>query len=168
MGRFVFFFSEAFRALRRSAAPSVAAIVTIVITTLLLGGLVPVLHASESKVFDVREPIGLRGFLYRAATRVEKDQLQKKLNALPHVNGVEYCSPACAKQDLQSRPKGDLEGSISELNSNPLPPPLHGGPASAAPHQRQRQADADQPGHRSADRGEPRGGEQDSRGHGRG
>jgi len=122
MGRFFFFLSEAFRALRRSAAPSVAAIVTIVITTLLLGVLVPVLHASESKASDVRDQIGLRVFLYRDATQVEKDQLQKKLNALPHVNGVEYCSPACAKQDLQSRLKGDLEGSISELNSNPLPP----------------------------------------------
>ena len=59
MGRLFFFLSEAFRALRRSAAPSVAAIVTIVITTLLLGVLVPVLHASESKASDVRDQIGL-------------------------------------------------------------------------------------------------------------
>ena len=122
MGRIFFFLSEAFRALRRSAAPSVAAIVTIVITTLLLGVLVPVLHASESKASDVRDQIGLRVFLYRDASQVQKDALEDKLNAVPHVNGVEYCSPVCAKKDLQSRLGGDLEGSISELNSNPLPP----------------------------------------------
>ena len=64
MGRIFFFLSEAFRALRRSAAPSVAAIVTIVITTLLLGVLVPVLRASESKASEVRDQIGLKVFLY--------------------------------------------------------------------------------------------------------
>ncbi len=122
MGRVFFFLAEAFRALRRSAAPSIAAIVTIVITTLLLGVLVPVLHASESKASEVRDQIGLRVFLYRDASQAQKDQLETKLNAVPHVNGVEYCSPACAKHDLKSRLKGDLEGSISELNSNPLPP----------------------------------------------
>jgi cell division transport system permease protein len=122
MGRVVFFFSEAFRALRRSAAPSVAAIVTIVITTLLLGVLVPVLHASESKASEVRDQIGLKVFLYRDATQASKDDLEKKLNGIPHVTGVTYCSPACAKKDLMSRLHGDLQGSISELNQNPLPP----------------------------------------------
>ena len=51
MSKLPFFIAEAFRALRRSAAPSIAAIVTIVVTTLLLGVLVPVLKASEDKTF---------------------------------------------------------------------------------------------------------------------
>ena len=122
MGRVFFFLSESFRALRRSAAPSVAAIVTIVITTLLLGVLVPVLHASSAKTNEVRDQIGLRVFLYRDATQVQRDQLEKRLNALPHVTGAEYCSPVCAKKELQSRLHGDLESGIKELNSNPLPP----------------------------------------------
>jgi cell division transport system permease protein len=122
MGRFVFFISEAFRALRRSAAPSVAAIVTIVITTLLLGVLVPVLHASESKANDVRSQIGLKVFLYKDATQAERDALEKKLTQIPHVTGVTYCSASCAKQDLLSRLHGDLQSGIKELNSNPLPP----------------------------------------------
>jgi len=122
MGRVVFFLSEAFRALRRSAAPSIAAIVTIVVTTLLLGVLVPVLRASESKASEVRDQIGLQVFLYTDSTRAEIDSLQQKLNALPHVSGAEFCSPACAKKQLSSELSGDLEGSIAELNSNPLPP----------------------------------------------
>ena len=122
MGRIVFFLSEAFRALRRSAAPSIAAIVTIVVTTLLLGVLVPVLRASESKASDVRDQIGLQVFLYTDSTRAEIDSLQDKLTALPHVTEAVYCSPTCAKKELTGELSGDLQGSISELNSNPLPP----------------------------------------------
>jgi cell division transport system permease protein len=122
MGRVFFFLSEAFRALRRSAAPSVAAIVTIVITTLLLGVLVPVLRASESKATEVRDQIGLKVFLYRDSSQLQKDELEKKLNGLPHVTGVTYCSPDCAKEELLTRVGGDLESGIKELNSNPLPP----------------------------------------------
>jgi cell division transport system permease protein len=122
MGRIVFFLSEAFRALRRSAAPSIAAIVTIVVTTLLLGVLVPVLRASESKASDVRDQIGLQVFLYTDSTRAEIDSLQDKLTALPHVTEAIYCSPTCAKKELTGELSGDLQGSISELNSNPLPP----------------------------------------------
>ena len=78
MGRIVFFLSEAFRALRRSAAPSVAAIVTIVITTLLLGVLVPVLRASESKASEVRDQIGLKVFLYRDSSQAQQDELAEE------------------------------------------------------------------------------------------
>ena len=93
MGRVFFFLSESFRALRRSAAPSVAAIVTIVITTLLLGVLVPVLHASSAKTNEVRDQIGLRVFLYRDASQVQRDQLEKRLNALPHVTAPSTARP---------------------------------------------------------------------------
>src|ERR671919_745446 len=49
MSRVGFFLQEAVRALRRSAAPSIAAIVTIVVTVLLLGVLVPVLQTTQGK-----------------------------------------------------------------------------------------------------------------------
>jgi cell division transport system permease protein len=122
MGRVTFFLSEAFRALRRSAAPSVAAIVTIVVTTLLLGVLIPVLRASEQKNQDVREQIGLNVFLYRDATQKEIDKLQAQLLEVPHIQGAEYCSPQCGVEVLAGRVEGDLKESIGELNRNPLPP----------------------------------------------
>jgi cell division transport system permease protein len=122
MGRVTFFLSEAFRALRRSAAPSIAAIVTIVVTTLLLGVLIPVLRASEQKNQDVREQIGLNVFLYRDATKTEIDGLQRKLEAVPHVTGVDFVSRQEAVAILQGRVEGDLKDSINQLNRNPLPP----------------------------------------------
>ena len=122
MGRVLFFLSESFRALRRSAAPSVAAIVTIVITTLLLGVLIPVLRASESSASNVSDQIGLRVFLYRDATQAQIDALQKKLDVVPHVTSATYCSPECAQKRLAENLQGDLKEGIQELNSNPLPP----------------------------------------------
>src|SRR5918996_2430818 len=113
MGRVAFFLSEAFRALRRSAAPSVAAIVTIVVTTLLLGVLVPVLKASEDKTQDVRDQIGLNVYLYDDATRAEIDALRADLAAIEHVEGVEFISKADAVPLLQQRVKGDLKDSIN-------------------------------------------------------
>ena len=85
------------------------------VTTLLLGVLVPVLRASESKATEVREQIGLQVFLYRDVTKAEIEALDKELAAILHVAAVEY-SLACAKQELADELRGDLEGSIQELN----------------------------------------------------
>jgi len=122
MSRAVFFVSEAFRALRRSAAPSIAAIVTIVVTTLLLGVLVPVLKASEDKAQDVRDQIGLNVFLYNDAARGEIDQLGSELATVTHVESVDFVSRKEAIEVLSGRVEGELSDSLSELNSNPLPP----------------------------------------------
>ena len=121
MARVTFFISEAYRALRRSAAPSIAAIVTIVVTTLLLGVLVPVLKASEDKAQDVRDQIGLNVYLYDDATQAEIDALERELAAVPNVEGVEFVSKKEAIPLLQERVEGDLRESIGELNRNPLP-----------------------------------------------
>jgi cell division transport system permease protein len=122
MSRITFFISEAFRALRRSAAPSVAAIVTIVVTTLLLGVLVPVLRASESKTSDVRDEIGLRVFLYPDATRPEIEKLQDKIKGIDHVEAVNYISKKEGLERLRGDLNDDLKDSLDELKNNPLPP----------------------------------------------
>src|SRR5919108_3448042 len=115
MGRVAFFLSEAFRALRRSAAPSVAAIVTVAITTVLLGVLVPVLRASESKTQDVREQIGVNVYLYDDASKAELASLERRLNETQHVTAVDFCSKTCAKKALIER-LGD-DSAFRELNS---------------------------------------------------
>jgi cell division transport system permease protein len=122
MSRALFFFSEAIRALRRSAAPSIAAIVTIVVTTLLLGVLIPVLKASGDKTQDVRDQIGLNVFLFNDASKDEIAALGSELETIPHVEAVEYVSPKEAVEILAGRVEGELSKSLDELNSNPLPP----------------------------------------------
>ena len=86
MSRLTFFLGEAYRALRRNAAPSLAAIVTIAVTVLLIGVLVPVLDASGSKTDDVRSQLELKVFLFDDATNNEISNLQDKIGAIPHVD----------------------------------------------------------------------------------
>jgi cell division transport system permease protein len=122
VGRLGFFISEAFRALRRSAAPSVAAIVTIVVTTILLGVLIPVLRASESKASEVREQIGLRVFIHLDVTRAEAESLQPKLAELPHVTGADFIGKQEGVNILRGRIENqDLRESLTQFKNNPLP-----------------------------------------------
>jgi cell division transport system permease protein len=121
MGRFLFFSGEAYRALRRNAAPSIAAIVTIAITVLLVGVLVPVLNASGSKTQDVRDQIALKVFMYKDVAPAEIKGLQSEIEAIPHVAQVDYISSAAAVKLLEA----DLEEKdiLQALNNrNPLPP----------------------------------------------
>ena len=120
MSRLTFFLGEAYRALRRNAAPSLAAIVTIAVTVLLIGVLVPVLDASGSKTDDVRSQLELKVFLFDDATNNEISNLQDKIGAIPHVENVEYVSPGAALKILEDRLQD--KSLLDQLNSNPLPP----------------------------------------------
>jgi cell division transport system permease protein len=121
MGRLPFFVGEAYRALRRNAAPSIAAVVTIAITVLLVGVLVPVLEASGSKTNDVRDQISLKVFLFKQSEQREIKSLERRITAIPHVTGVEFVS---AKQALKILEKDLNEKNILAAldNRNPLPP----------------------------------------------
>jgi len=120
VSRLLFFLGEAYRALRRNAAPSLAAIVTIAVTVLLVGVLVPVLDASGSKTEDVRSQLELKVFLFNDATNKEISALQDKIGAIPHVESVDYVSPAAALKILEERLQD--KSLLDQLNSNPLPP----------------------------------------------
>jgi len=119
MGRIWFFIREAARALRRNAAPSVAAIVTTVVTVVLLGVLIPIFQVAQSKSAEVRNQLELKTFLYDDATRGEINALQTKIEGLPHVKSVAFVSKAQALKILSGRLKDP--NVLKELNSNPLP-----------------------------------------------
>jgi cell division transport system permease protein len=121
MSRLPFFLGEAYRALRRNAAPSIAAIVTIAITVLLVGVLVPVLKASGSKTDDVRDQISLKVFLFKQAERPEIKSLQEEIATIPHVAAVEFVSSKAALRTLER--DLDEKNLLAALNNrNPLPP----------------------------------------------
>jgi cell division transport system permease protein len=121
MGRVFFFISEALRALRRGAAPSFAAIVTVVVTTILLGVLVPVLKASETTNESVRGQIGLNVFLQLDTTKSEAMKLKPKLEKIQHVTKAKFVDKQAGLKILQERVSGDLKESIGQLKGNPLP-----------------------------------------------
>jgi cell division transport system permease protein len=119
MGRLWFFIREAFRALRRNAAPSLAAIVTTIVTVILLGVLIPVLQTAQAKSDEVRSSLELRVAVFDDATEAEIQALREDLAAIPHVSSVGFVTKAEALREL----KADLEDDTltAQLNSNPLP-----------------------------------------------
>jgi cell division transport system permease protein len=119
MGRVVFFFQEALRALKRNGAPSLAAIVTTVVTVVLLGMLIPIFQTAQGKSEEVRDQLNVQYALYDDATKAETTALQRKLEAIPHVAEVTFVSKASALKTLQSELKDKTI--VEELHSNPLP-----------------------------------------------
>src|SRR4051794_25422931 len=93
VGRIFFFIAEAFRAVRRSAAPSLAAVVTIVLTTLLLGVFIPVIKASSTTNDNVRNQLALFVFLKQDATQKQIATVGQRLRRIDHVERVDYVSP---------------------------------------------------------------------------
>ena len=128
MGRVFFFIREGLRALRRSAAPSLAAIVTVCITVLLLGVLIPVLQTTNGKTNEVRNQVGLRVFLNdvngQQAPQDQISALQAKLQAIPHVKQVTFVNKNQALSILSERLKQDNRQDITAQlpgAHNPLP-----------------------------------------------
>ncbi|MEZ5078000.1 MAG: permease-like cell division protein FtsX [Solirubrobacterales bacterium] len=119
MSRLIFFFKEAIRALRRNGAPTLAAIVTTVVTVVLLGVLIPVFQTAQGKSDSIRDELHAEYSIYDDATKAERQQLRGELEAIPHVDRVVYVTKAEALERLR-----DLvtDKSIADnLNSNPLP-----------------------------------------------
>ena len=123
MSRFFFFIAEAFRALRRNGAPSVAAIVTTVTTVVLLGVLIPVFQKTQAKSDEIRQSLEFRVPVYDDATESEISALQRKLEAIPHVESVRFVTKAEALNEFKtSYGKDKVEESITQLRGhNPLP-----------------------------------------------
>lgn len=123
MGKLFFFTGEAIRAIKRNVAPTTAAVVTTVLTALLLGVLIPVFQTAQSKGEDVRGQLELRTFLYDDATKGEIANLQSKLEALPNVESVTFLTKADAKQEFLASDFGKKNpDALAQLGGkNPLP-----------------------------------------------
>src|SRR5690348_1250419 len=119
MGRIVFFFQEAVRALKRNGAPSLAAIVTTVVTVVLLGMLIPIFQTAQGKSDEVRDQLNIQYALYDDATKAEIATLKGKLEGIPHVAEVTFIS----KDEALATLKGELDDKtiVEELHTNPLP-----------------------------------------------
>jgi cell division transport system permease protein len=119
MGRLIFFTQEAFRALRRNAAPSMAAIVTTVVTVILLGVLIPVLQTTQAKSNQIRSQLDIQVAIFDDATPSQIGALRTRLGQVPHVASVTFISKAQALATLKSQLKD--KSIVQQLHTNPLP-----------------------------------------------
>ncbi|MBK5231569.1 MAG: ABC transporter permease [Thermoleophilia bacterium] len=121
MGKLWFFTGEAIRAIRKNMAPTTAAIVTTVLTAILIGVLIPIFQTTQSKSADVRDDLQLRLYLFDDATAGETASLQSEVEALPHVSSVELLT----KDDALAEFKSDFDQGnrdvLQEIKGNPFP-----------------------------------------------
>jgi cell division transport system permease protein len=121
MGKIAFFTGEAFRAMRRNVAPTTAAVVTTVLTAILIGVLVPIFQTTQSKSAEVRSQLQLRVFLFDDATRGEVNKLQSDIRAIPNVKEVDFLSKADALAEFRRDYGQENRDVLQELRGNPLP-----------------------------------------------
>jgi cell division transport system permease protein len=112
-----FFIKEAFRSLSRNAAPSAAAVLTVLITALVLGVFIPVVQATTGTANSIRGKLVVDVFAKDAATVGELHQLRDALAATPNVKSIQFITK---EQALAQERKRHPEA-YNLLGANPLP-----------------------------------------------
>jgi cell division transport system permease protein len=112
-----FFFKEALRALSRSAAPSLAALLTILLTALVLGVFIPIVQATTGTANEVRSRVVVDVFLKTDSNKQQVEDTRAALLTAPNVKKVDFISKdqALAKERKRNKEAYQL------LGTNPLP-----------------------------------------------
>jgi cell division transport system permease protein len=118
--RFSFFLREALRGLRRSSAPALAALLTVVITALVLGVFIPIVQATTGTANEVRNRVVVDVYLKETASEADRTEVQRSLEGTAGVKSVEYISKDEALREL-GRKVNDVGDKIELLGNNPLP-----------------------------------------------
>jgi cell division transport system permease protein len=119
--RLSFFLREALRGLRRSSAPALAALLTVLLTAAVLGVFIPIVQATTGTANEVRSRVVVDVYVAESATQKEIADLEKAIAATTNVKSVEFISKGEALALAQQKnPRAFREGA-ELLGSNPLP-----------------------------------------------
>jgi len=116
--RLGFFLRESMRSLRRNAAPSFAALATVLVTVLVLGVFIPIVQATSGAANDVRSRVLVDVFMKTSSGPADLARVKALLGQrTPHVKSVQFISKeqAFAQQSKQNPQAYALVG------FNPLP-----------------------------------------------
>jgi cell division transport system permease protein len=117
----VFFLREALRGLRRSSAPALAAMLTVLLTALVLGVFIPIVQATTGTADEVRSRVVVDVYVSDSATEKETAELRQTIARTANVRAVEFISKGEALERAERKnPKAFREGA-ELLGSNPLP-----------------------------------------------
>jgi cell division transport system permease protein len=119
--RIGFFLKEATRAMRRSAAPSFAALATVLVTMLVLGVFIPIVQATNGAADSVRSRVEVDVYMKTKATPADEARVRRELLAVAHVESVQFVSKQTA---YAQQSKADPQA-YRLLGTNPLPDTFH-------------------------------------------
>ncbi len=119
--RIGFFLREAVRATRRSAAPSFAALATVLVTLLVLGVFIPIVQATNGAANSVRSRVEVDVYMKGNATGTVEARVRRELLAVNHVKSIQFVSKQTA---YAQQAKVDPQA-YQLLGTNPLPDTFH-------------------------------------------
>ncbi len=117
----VFFIRESLRAMRRNAAPSFAALATVLVTMLVLGVFIPIVQATNGAANSVRGRVMVDVYMKTSATGADDARVKRELLAVPHVKTVDFVS----KQQAYAQQSKQDPQAYQLLSANPLPDTFH-------------------------------------------
>ena len=118
---FSFFLKEALRGLRRSSAPALAALLTVLLTAVVLGVFIPIVQATTGTANEVRNRVVVDVYVKDSATQLEQAELRKAIEDTSNVKSVEFISKGEALARAQEKNPKAFEAGAELLGSNPLP-----------------------------------------------
>ena len=119
--RFGFFLKEAMRGLKRSSAPALAALLTVLLTALVLGVFIPIVQATTGTANEIRGRVVVDVYVAPSATERETAELGGALQGVANVKSVDFISKGEAlERAKEQNPRAFQEGE-ELLGANPLP-----------------------------------------------
>jgi cell division transport system permease protein len=115
--RFGFFLREALRAMRRNAAPTFAALATVLVTMLVLGVFIPAVEVTNNAANTVQSRLSVDVYMKTDANQVQEARVKRELLALAHVKQVIFVS----KQQALKQQRAQDPAAYALLAANPLP-----------------------------------------------
>jgi cell division transport system permease protein len=118
--KFGFFLKEALRGLGRNSAPALAALLTVLLTALVLGVFIPIVQATTGTANEVRGRVVADVYLKAGTTEADRSEVKRELEAAPNVKSVDYISKDQALDELGHKVR-ETSQKIQLLGRNPLP-----------------------------------------------
>ncbi|MEX2024940.1 MAG: permease-like cell division protein FtsX [Thermoleophilaceae bacterium] len=118
---FGFFLKEAVRGLSRNSAPALAAMLTVLLTALVLGVFIPIVQATTGTANEVRDRVVVNVYVADDATEAERRQLAKALHATANVKSVEFVSKEEGLAEARRKNPDAFDEGTKLLGANPLP-----------------------------------------------
>lgn len=116
-----FFLREAVRAMRRNAAPSFAALATVLVTMLVVGVFIPAVEVTNDAANSVRGRLIVDVYMKSNATAADDARVKGEILRIPDVRRVSFES----KQQAYAQQAKQDPAAYSLLGSNPLPDTFH-------------------------------------------
>jgi len=116
-----FFFKEAIRGLSRNSAPALAALLTVLLTALVLGVFIPIVQATTGTANEVRDRVVVNVYVADEATKGEREQLAAALERTTNVKAVEFVSKERGLAEAKRKNPEAFGQGVDLLGANPLP-----------------------------------------------